>query len=102
MVRSAIVMTLKKSVRKSIQGGLLALLLVGLWLPISPRAAAAAGARFTVTAKSAFLHAAPSYSGARMYSVFAGQAFGVVGRSADATWLLLDFPGAAPGSAWIA
>jgi len=88
-------------VLKSLRWCLLLMLIAGLVLP--PAAPArAAGVSFTVTVKSAFLRSAPSFSGARMYSVFSGQAFAIVGRSADSAWLLLDFPGGAPGSSWIA
>ncbi len=65
------------------------------------RATAANGITFTVTAASAFLRAEPAFGAARMYSVFAGQTYGVAGRNETATWVLLEFPGAAPGTAWI-
>lgn len=55
---------------------------------------------FTVTVASAFLRDSPSLSAPRTYSVFEGQAFGVVGRTADNAWLRLDFAGAVHGT-WV-
>lgn len=88
-------------VRTTLRAGLVVMLVVSLVVGRVP-AATAAGASFTVTVKSAFLRAGPSYTAAPRYSVFAGQIYAVTGRSADSTWLLLDFAGAAPGAAWIA
>jgi hypothetical protein len=65
-------------------------------------AARAAGVSYTVTVRSAFLRAAPSFSATPRHSVFAGQTYTVLGRSADAAWVLLDFAGAEPGTTWIA
>jgi uncharacterized protein YraI len=59
------------------------------------RAAQAAGvATFTVTVNSAYLRSAPSFSASRVRSVFQGQKYGILGKTADATWLRLDFAGA--------
>lgn len=80
--------------------GLLAGLLLAVALAQS-RATQADSITFTVTAASAFLRAQPAFDAPRMYSVFAGQSYGVAGRNELATWLLLDFPGAAAGTAWI-
>ena len=51
-------------------------------------------ANFTVTAKSAYLHSAPSLASARVDSAFKGQTFGITGRSLDKAWVKLDFAGA--------
>jgi hypothetical protein len=79
---------------------LLALLVItALLLSAVPRAAAN-GVTFTVMIKSGFLRSGPSLNSPRAYSVFQGQTFGVLGRNADASWLRLDFPGAAT-EAWV-
>jgi hypothetical protein len=49
---------------------------------------------FTLTAKSVFLRNAPSFTAARVYSVFKGQTYNVLGRTGDNEWLKLDFAGA--------
>jgi hypothetical protein len=64
------------------------------------RASAAGGVTFTVGVQSAFLHAEPSLSAERTYSVFQGQTYGVTGRTADGTWVSLDFATATAGT-WI-
>lgn len=84
-----------------LRGTLLIMLLTALVAGPVP-AARAAGASFTVTVRSAFLRAGPSYTAAPRYSVFAGDTYAVLGRTADSTWLLLDFAGAEAGSTWIA
>ena len=66
------------------------------------RAASAAEVTFTVTAHSAFLRAAPSFTATPQHSVFAGESYLVLAQNADGTWLLLNYPGAARGSTWIA
>ncbi len=73
-----------------------------LWAGVGGLRLGQAGVSFTVTVKSAFLRAGPSYTATAKYSVFAGQTYAVVGRSADSGWLLLDFAGAAPGTSWVA
>jgi hypothetical protein len=69
--------------------------LVALALP--GHLAAASTVTFTLTIKSAFLRSGPSLSAPRIYSIFRGQSFGVLGRNADGSWLRLDFP----SEAWI-
>ena len=66
------------------------------------RAAAATGPMFTVSPKSAFLRARPAFEAERSFSVFQGQRYGIVGRTAGSDWLLLDFAGAAGQNSWIA
>lgn len=61
----------------------------------------AAGAAFTLTVKSAFLRNAPSFSAARAYSIFNGQTFAVLARTADNAWLKLDYAGATGDEAWV-
>lgn len=63
-------------------------------------ASAAGGASFTVTVSSAFLRAVPSAGAERTYSVFQGQTYGVTGRTADDSWISLDFSGGSAGT-WI-
>lgn len=75
---------------------LLTLMAAGSRAPV----AAANAPTFTVLASSAFLRNEPSMQAARTYSVFQGQAFGIVGRNADSSWFRLDFAGATKGS-WI-
>lgn len=64
--------------------------------PIAPTAQAADSftVTFTLNVKSAFLRNAPSFNAARVYSIFQGQTFEVLGRTADNEWLKLDFVGA--------
>lgn len=49
---------------------------------------------FTLNVRSAFLRNAPSFNAARAYSIFQGQTYEVIGRTADNAWLKLDFAGA--------
>ena len=56
--------------------------------------------RFTVTVESAFLRSAPNVQAARTYSVFKGQVFFIIGRTADNTWVQLDLAGGGKGT-WI-
>src|SRR5579859_1218377 len=82
---------------------------LGLILTQQPRAniasaASAAidtGVTFTVNVKSAYLRAQPSFSAAADYSIFQGQQYAVVGRTADNIWMQLDFAGAASGAPWV-
>lgn len=61
----------------------------------------AAGVTFTVTVKSVYLRAQPGLAAAAAYSVFQGQQYAVVGRTADNSWLQLDFAGASSGAPWV-
>jgi hypothetical protein len=74
---------------------LLAALLLIASLLITSAPAYAAQITFTVTAPSTFLYSGPSKSTTRVFSVFQGQSYAVLGRSADSAWLLLNFPFAA-------
>jgi uncharacterized protein YraI len=76
------------------------LVILALALSNAPRADAGDAVTFTVIVKSAFLRSGPGLNSPRVYSVFLGQTFGVIGRNADSTWLRLDFPGAS-SEAWI-
>jgi hypothetical protein len=59
------------------------------------RAAQAAGQpTFTITVNSAYLRSAPAAAALRVRSVFKGQTFGILGKTADGAWLRLDFAGA--------
>jgi uncharacterized protein YraI len=59
------------------------------------RATQAAGqATFTVTVGSAFLRSTPAFNAPRVRSVFQGQTYGILGKTADGAWLRLDFAGA--------
>ena len=79
----------------------LALLALGLMAAGSFRPAWAESApTFTVLVDSAFLRSAPDLQAARTYSVFKGQVFTITGRTADSTWLQLDFAGGGKGT-WI-
>ncbi len=55
---------------------------------------------FTVLVDSAFLRSAPNVQSLRTYSVFKGQVFPITGRTADSTWVQLDYPGGYKGT-WI-
>ena len=59
----------------------LVVVVASLFVGPRPAARAAAGVSFTVTAKSAFLRAGPSYTATPMYSVFAGQTYAVWGAA---------------------
>jgi len=69
------------------------LIAVGLGPSLRP-ALAFSPATFTVTVKSTYLHSAPSLASPRIDSAFKGQTFGITGRTADNTWVKLDFAGA--------
>jgi hypothetical protein len=64
------------------------------------RASAAGTASFTVGVPSAFLHAEPSTASERTYSVFSGQSYAITSRTADGSWISLDFATASAGT-WI-
>jgi uncharacterized protein YgiM (DUF1202 family) len=55
---------------------------------------------FTLTAPSTYLYDSPNTGAARVYSIFKGEIYGVLARSADSVWLQLNFPGAAQ-QAWV-
>lgn len=55
---------------------------------------------FTLSLASAYLRATPDPQGERTYSIFAGRGYPITGRTADSTWLLLDFAAATRGT-WI-
>lgn len=82
------------------------LLLVG-WLtllcagrPGAAQAQADEPATFTITAASAFLRAAPSPEAPATYSVFQGEVYVITARTANNTWLRIDYPRAVKGT-WI-
>ena len=76
---------------------LVALLLV---TALPGRARAAGAVSFTITIGGAYLRAEPGLTATTTKPVFGGQVYGVLGHSADNTWVLLDVPGASDG-AWI-
>ena len=51
---------------------------------------AAGPATFTLNAASTYLYSGPSKSTSRVLSIFKGQSYGVLGRSADSAWLKLS------------
>ncbi len=59
------------------------------------RPAVAGAVTFTVTVKSAYLRSSPALQAARVQSIFKGQTYTLLGRTADSTWVRLDFAGAA-------
>jgi hypothetical protein len=63
-------------------------------------ALAATGVTFEVSVSSAYLRASPSATATPTYSVFQGQTYAITGRSADSTWVALDYAGGANGT-WI-
>jgi uncharacterized protein YraI len=63
--------------------------------------AAAGLATFTVNVKSTFLRTQPGFAASAAYSVFKGQNYTVLGRTADSSWVQLDFAGASTGAPWI-
>ena len=77
----------------------LTLALLLLTLLGQPFTARAESVTFTLTAKSAFLRSGPSLSAARVASIFKDQTYTVIARSADGTWLRLDYAGVA--EAWV-
>ncbi len=76
------------------------LVLFTLGLSRAPKATAAKAVTFTVTVQSAFLRSGPGLSFPRVYSVKQDQVYAVLGRNADASWLKLDYAGAA-SEAWV-
>ncbi len=86
----------KNTVRFSLRL-LVPLLLVFSALPL----AAATGATFAVSVKSAFLRSQPGWNaGERTFSVFQGQVYPIVGRTDDSAWLRLAATGAS-GDTWL-
>src|SRR5260221_5309202 len=74
----------------------------GLAMLVSQQPLSAAGlVAFTVNAKSAFLKTQPGFGAPSAYSVFRAQQYTVLGRTADNSWLQLDFAGASTGAPWI-
>lgn len=57
-------------------------------------------ATFSLSSASAYLRDIPNPQGERTYSIFRDRTYRVVGRTADSTWLLLDFAAATRGT-WI-
>jgi hypothetical protein len=55
--------------------------------------------RFTITASSVFGRSAPNLGSARLISLFRGQSYPAIGRSADGNWVRLALAGGA--SAWV-
>jgi len=76
------------------------LLLMVLALPLGS-VGAQGQVTYTLNIKSAFAHTEPDNNTQRAASLFKGQTFVVIGRSADSLWLKLDYPGART-DAWIA
>lgn len=62
---------------------------------------AAAAATFTLNGKSAYVRDAPDSGAAVTYSVFKGQVYDILGRTADSIWVQLGVAGATRGT-WIA
>lgn len=56
---------------------------------------------FTVNVKSTFLRAQPGFAASPAFSVFKDQHYSVLGRTADNSWLQLDFAGAGSGAPWV-
>jgi hypothetical protein len=73
---------------------------LGLVVTWQPRAEAA-GVTFTVSVKSAFIRAQPGFTAEAAYSIFQGQRYAVIGRTADNNWFQLDFAGASAGAPWV-
>ncbi len=73
---------------------LLPILLAALWANLAHPAQAAGHVAFTITVKSAYLRSAPALSAPRVNSVFQGQTYTLLGRTADNSWVRLDFAGA--------
>lgn len=65
-----------------------------------PGANATGVPKFVIGVSSAFLRSAPSLDAPKVFSVFRDQAFPIVGRQADDTWLLLEV-GGTTGAAWV-
>ncbi len=59
--------------------------------PAGPAGSASVGhVTFTVVAKAIFVRSRPDLSGTRLLSVFKGQTFNVLARTADSLWLKID------------
>jgi hypothetical protein len=63
-----------------------------------PGTGAAGLFKFTVTVRSLYARGLPSTAGAKVYSLFEGQVYTVLARSADSRWLKLDLRGV---QAWV-
>jgi hypothetical protein len=78
---------------------LAAVTVLALGLRLAPVASATDAPQFVVTVESAFLREAPSLDAPKVYSVFQGQVFAILGRQAEDAWLLLAVGGPS-GAAW--
>lgn len=86
--------------RNTARASLVLVMIFGL-LAIRTPNAAAASATFVVSVKSAYLTVLPGFGAEHAYSVFRGQRFDILGRTADNQWVRLDFAGAQNGASWI-
>ena len=71
---------------------LVLLIMLTILLSSSGLVSAQGAVMFTIKVPSAFVRSGPSLSAPRVYSVFAGQVYTVIGRNADSSWLSLSFP----------
>jgi uncharacterized protein YraI len=76
-----------------------ALAAVATAAPPSAAPSAAPGARFTLTAKSAFARSAPSWNAQKVASLFKGQTFTALASSRDGQWVQIYH---AAGPVWVA
>ena len=76
------------------------LAVVALLLSLHSAANAAGPVQFTLTIKSAFARTTPILSGVRAASLFQGQSFPVIARTADNLWVRLQMAGV-PTETWI-
>jgi hypothetical protein len=86
--------------RITVRLGLALALLVGLSLS-PPLRAAADSVTFTVAVPSAFARTQPGTASSPAFSVFRGQTYAVIGRTADFAWLQVRAASAPAGSAWV-
>jgi hypothetical protein len=77
------------------------LALFALLGPAFRASAQTTGVTFTLTLKSAFARTVPGGGGYRAASLFKGQTYPVLAKSADGLWFRIDYPGART-EAWVA
>lgn len=68
-------------------------ILIAFVLPLTGAAQAGSGVSFTLTIASAYARVAPSMTSEKVFSMFKGQTYPVVGKTEDGEWLRLEYAG---------
>lgn len=68
-------------------------LLIAFILPLTGAAQAGSGVTFTLTIASAYARLTPSTTSEKVFSLFKGQSYPVIGKTEDGEWLRLEYAG---------